>query len=267
MSKQYSIFQITQMSSMSVVSIMTTVPIAIQTPMAKVFGEKACHIFWAANFTYKWKLITSGLGMAIYRLICFKFLFERNLDTKSMARKIMTIECIVVVGAMLSVATLFSMHGWEKAPNYQECMDMGHEQVKTLSNYNIDDYNDIVDSSLRIFLRFVVCSFTLLELLIYLWIIYQLQKHDEKNFEEKIITDQMRRERNQKNIITLRGQVISFLIEIIYSIYVFIHNSQPDFVDASTNSISLIICSTIISLVQILTSHEMMRFVKRHFSF
>ena len=110
-------------------------------------------------------------------------------------------------------------------------------------------------------------TLVLLELLIYLWMIYQLWNHDKENFKEKIITDQMRRDRNHKNIVTLKGQVITFLIEIIYSIYVAVHNSQAHFADASIRSISLIVGSTIISLVQILTSHEMMRFVKRRFNF
>ena len=255
------------MSTMSVVSIMTAVPIAIQTPMAKVFGEKSCYLFWAANVIYQWKLITSGLGMAIYRLICFKFLFKRHLNTKSMARKTMTVEWIVVGGAMLTMATLFSMYGWEKTPHYQECMDMGHEQVETLGNYKIDSYNNVVYTGLRVFLGLVARSFILLELLIYLWMIYHLWKHDERSLKEKIITDQMRRERNHKNVTTLRRQVISFLIEIFYSIYLAFHNAQADIADASVKSISLIIGSTIISLVQILTSHEMMRFVKRHFNF
>ena len=251
---------------MSVVSIMTAVPIAIQTPMAKVFGEKSCYFFWVANNIYLWKLITSGLGMAIYRLICFKFLFKRNLNTKSMARKTMAIEWIVVGGALVTSATLFSMYGWEKAPNYQYCKDIGHEQVETLRNYKIDQYNTLVFMGTQVFLGLVGRSFILLELLIYLWIVYHLWKHDEENFRDKIITDQMRRARNHKNVITLRGQVITFLIEILYSIYLIFHNAQADFVDASFTSISLIISSTIISLVQILTSHEMMRFVKRHFN-
>ena len=252
---------------MSVVSIMTTVPIAVQTPMAKVFGEKSCYIFWAANSIYKWKLVTSGLGMAIYRLICFKFLFKRNLNTKSIARKTMAIEWMVTVGAMLTMATLFSMYGWEKSINYQECMDMGHEQVQTLQAYNIDDYNGFLYYvGIRVFIMLIGRSFILLELLIYLWMIYDLWKHDERSYQEKIITDQMRKERNHKNVITLRGQVITFLIEILFSVYSATHNLNADFVDATAYSIALIIGSTIISLVQILTSHEMVRFVKRHFN-
>merc|ERR1711944_163042 len=100
---------------MSILSIMTTVPIAIQTPTAKVFGEKSCYLFWLANITCIWKLITSGTGMALYRLFCLKYLFKRNLNTKSMARKIQAAETVVTLGAILTYATLFNMYGWENS--------------------------------------------------------------------------------------------------------------------------------------------------------
>ena len=41
---------------MSILSIMATVSIAFQTPMAKIFGEKACYVFWMANAVYTWKM-------------------------------------------------------------------------------------------------------------------------------------------------------------------------------------------------------------------
>ena len=251
---------------MSILSIMTTVPIAIQTPTAKVFGEKACYLFWFANITYIWKLITSGTGMALYRLFCLKYLFKRNLNTKSMARKIQAAETIVTLGAILTYATLFNMYGWENSVTYQECMDLGHEKVETLQQYKIKDFNELVYMGVRVFLGSVARCFIILEFIIYLWIIYHLWRHDERNYKEKVISDQMRKERNHKNIITLKGQMITFLIEITYSIYVAMHNSNPNFADASVLSISLIVGSTIVSVVQILTSHEMMRFVKRYFN-
>ena len=251
---------------MSIVSIMTTVPIAVQTPMYEIFGKKACYVFWLANVTYIWKLVTSGTGMAVYRLFCLKYLFKRNLNTKSMARKIQAAETIVTLGNILTMVTLYNMYGWEKAVNYQECMDFGHEQVETLQQYKIKEYNDLVYNGFLGFLGLVVRFFILLEFLIYLWIIYHLWKHDEHNYKEKVISNHVRMERNHKNIITLKGQMITFLIEIIYSIYVAMHNFNPDFADASVKSISLIIASTIVSVVQILSSHEMMRFVKRHFN-
>ena len=249
---------------MSIVSIMTTVPIAVQTPMFEIFGRKACYVFWLANFTYVWKLVTSGTGMAVYRLFCLKYIFKRNLNTKSMARKIQTAEMIVTLGAILTQATLFNIYGWEKAVNYQECMDLGHKQVEALQQYKTKDYNDLIFKGLRAFLGFVARCFILLEFLIYLWIVYHLWKHDEQSFKEKVISNHMRKERNHKNIITLKGQMTTFLIEIIYSIYLAMHNFNPDFTDASVKSISLIIVSTIVSIVQIFTSHEMMRFVRRY---
>ena len=249
---------------MSIVSIMTTVPIAVQTPMFEIFGKKACYVFWLANFTFVWKLVTSGTGMAVYRLFCLRYIFKRNLNTRSMARKIQTAEAIVTLGAILISVTLFNMYGWEKAVNYQQCMDLGHKQVETLQEYKIKEYDDLIYKGLRAFLGLVIRCFILLEFVIYLWIIYHLWKHDERSFKEKVISNHMRKERNHKNIITLKGQMLTFLIEIIYSIYVAMHNFNPDFADASVKSISLIIASTIVSIVQILTSHEMMRFVRRH---
>ena len=249
---------------MSIVSIMTTVPVAVQSPMFEIFGKKACYVFWLAEFTYKWKLVTSGTGMAVYRLLCLKYIFKRNLNTKSMARKIQAAEIIVTLTAILTMVALYNMYGWEKEVTYQQCMDLGHKQVETLQQYKTKEYDDLIYKVLRAFLGLIIRCFILLEFVIYLWIMYHLWKHDERSFKEKVISNHMRNERNHKNIITLRGQMTTFLIEIIYSIYLAMHNFNPDFTDASVKSISLIIVSTIVSVVQILTSHEMMRFVRRY---
>ena len=106
-----------------------------------------------------------------------------------------------------------------------------------------------------------------LELFIYMRIIYHLWKHDKENFQHKIITESMRQERNRKNVITLRGQVICFVIEMAFAIYLFIHTANFEFADASVMPITIIIASTIISIVQISSAHEMMRFIKRHFPY
>ena len=205
------------MSTVSVVSIMTAVPIASQTPMAKVFGEQSCYIFWAANVIYQWKLITSGLGMAIYRLICFKFLFKRNLNTKKMVRYVLLVQLAVSV-TMISVRAFgYAEFGWEKAIHYQFCSDMGSKQVQVLHDYNNEDFNSVLYKTLRFAPVMIGQTLVLAEMLIYVWIIYHLWKHDKENFEDKVITDHMRKERNQKNVITLKGQVYTFVIEIICS--------------------------------------------------
>ena len=179
-----------------------------------------------------------------------------------MARNILVVEWIVTFVAVLLILTLFNMYGWEKSIHYQFCMDIGHEQVETLHQHKIEDYNDLVWKFIFAFLGFTGRFCMLLELVIYFWIIYRLWKQDEENYKDKVITNDTRKERKHKNVVTLRGQVLTFVIEMSCSIYIAIHNSDPAFVDASTKSIFLIISSTMISVVQIITSNEMMRFVR-----
>ena len=59
-----------------------------------------------ANAVYTWKLLTSGTGMAVYRLLCFKSLFKKHLNKKSMATKILVAEWIVTSVAVLLISTL-----------------------------------------------------------------------------------------------------------------------------------------------------------------
>ena len=249
---------------MSVVSAMTTVPIATQTPMASIFPQNACFVFWTATEIYSWNMVTSSIGMAIYRLLCFHFLFKRNLNTVKMFRIILLIQVIVSVSMISTIAVGYNTFGWEKAIHYQHCSDMGSDQVQTVHNYNNKDFDDKLYKTLRLVSPMTAQTLVFAELCIYFWIIYHLWKHDKKNFEDKIITNHMRKERNQKNVVTLQGQVCSFIIEIAYIIYVAIHSRNFSLVDPSVMAIAQIIGASAISVIQLLTSHEMMRFIRSH---
>ena len=130
-------FQITQMSSISAVSVLTTVPIATQTPLASYFGKNVCYVYWAASLTYTWNLILSGIGMAIYRLLCFHYLFKRELNTKSLAKKILMAELAIMALMMSANAVNFQMFGWEKSIYYQYCNDNGPEHVEALHHHKV----------------------------------------------------------------------------------------------------------------------------------
>ena len=248
---------------MSVSSLMVITSIVTQTPMASVFGgQDACHIFWIANMVYSLKLVTSGTGMAIYRLVCFNNLFKRHLDTKRMARKVIIVEWIVIFGVTLMKA--FSMvGGWEKAFIHRYCMNIGQTYAQTLHDFNNSkESNDILNKIIRLFPNVLFLIMILVQFFIYLKILYQLWKHDVMNTRNNVITENVRKERHKKNVITLRGQVVTFAIEFFYAIIMMIYNSKNSFVDPSRIVIDKIIGSTVISLVQLLTSHEMKRFLK-----
>ena len=246
--------------------MMTTVSIATQTSISTIFPQNACYVFWSTIQIYTWNMVTSGIGMAIYRLLCFRFLFKRNLNTKKMVRYVLFTQVAVSV-TMISVRAFgYEEFGWEKAIHYQFCNDMGSKQVQVLHDYNNEDFNNALYKTLRFAPVMIGQTLVLAEMLIYLWIIYHLWKHDKENFEDKVITEHMRKERNQKNVITLKGQVYTFVIEIIYSIYISIHGRNFSLVDPSVMVISLITGSTIVSVIQLLFSHEMMRFVRSYFN-
>ena len=99
--------------------------------------------------------------------------------------------------------------------------------------------------------------FAICEMLIYAKIIYDLWKHNENSHQEGVITLQMRKQRNHKNVITLKGQMVSFSVEIIYSVLLigsitYSSNDGPSFMP-----ILMTFFHTIVSASQLLSSHEL----------
>ena len=116
---------------------------------------------------------------------------------------------MILSASMISVqAEGFKKFGWENAIYYQDCMDMGWEQVHNLHDYKNQDFNSLMYKTLRFAPLMTAQTLVIGELFIYFWIIYHLWKHDKENFQDKIITNHMRQERNRKNIITLKGKFV-----------------------------------------------------------
>ena len=248
------------------VTSMTTMSLATQTPIKETFGQNGCHFYWTACKIYDWGMVSSGNGMAIYRLICFHYLFKKDLNHKVMSKYILISEWILSIISISCNATCFNMFGWEKAIFYQFCMDYGTEKVDVLHQYESKDFDVFLYWILRFGPNIVAQIMIILELSIYLWIIWHLKKHDDVNCKNKIITEQMKRERHQKNVITLKGQAAGFVVEMAYVTYVAVHSSNFSLVDSSIMPISQIIGATTISVAQLLASHEMKRFLRNKFN-
>ena len=154
------------------------------------------------------------------------------------------------------------MSGWENAVNYQFCMDMEKMEVEALLRYK----NLLTEFDLAMILRLgigVVISLMLIgELTIYVGIAYYLWNHDKRSQLNKTITVTMRKERNQKNVITLGGQAFAFFVEIITAVYVMFHMKYTNLTDPSTMSIVILTTNSIVSLSQLVSSHELKRYLK-----
>ena len=200
--------------------------------------------------------------MAVYRLICFQNLFKKELDTKAIIKKFIVTEWVFGLCMIFTYILGYNMFGWEKAAYYQFCMDLGPTQVIILHKYHKNHFNYPLYMALRIVPNIIALVMFVMELVIYLWIIFKLWKHDKHSYEDKIITEDMKKERYQKNVVTLYGQFATFLVKMLYCLYLTIQASKVFPKYPSLLSISLIICATIVSVVQICTSHEMKRFLR-----
>ena len=214
---------------------MTTLPIATQRPLYDYIGQMGCQFYWGINIAFQSVMVYSGLGMAIYRLICFHYLFKKELNTKKIANYILLSELGITVVVILLSIGIFEFLGWEKALFYQFCMNMGTAEVNVIHKYTYEN-GQLNQYHLKL-VRFVLNSFGQLlfatELAIYIWILFNLWKHDKQNHSEGIITEAMKKERNQKNAITLYGQVLSFLVETAFNVYTLIHFSFMTTIEAS----------------------------------
>ena len=99
------------------------------------------------------------------------------------------------------------------------------------------------------------------EMIIYIRLCYVLWNHDE-GMKDKISSDDLR-QRKRKNIISLSGQVITFFVEFLFPLYAMAFGQN--LIDVSIFPILFITSTSIISVVQLWTSHELKRYIKSKF--
>ena len=154
------------------------------------------------------------------------------------------------------------MSGWENAVNYQFCMDMEKREVEALLwHKNHHTKNDLA-IMLRVGPGIVLMLCVVGELSIYSGIAYHLWNHDKWSVINKTITVSMRKERNQKNVITLGGQAFAFFVEIFTSAYILFHMKYTNLKDPSTMSVMILVSNSLVSVSQFLSSHELKRYLK-----
>ena len=154
------------------------------------------------------------------------------------------------------------LSGWEKAVFYQYCMNQGYLKAKVINEYSYDTSYDNYIWALRLTPLFITMILPLVEFTIYTTIIWHLWKHDKRSVENQTITNRMRQDRTNKNVITLSGQAGTFVVEFVVTIYVIINVKYLSIADPSLMPIILTITNTVLSISQFVTSHELKRFVK-----
>ena len=101
---------------------------------------------------------------------------------------------------------------------------------------------------------------SVVEATIYIRICYGLWKHDIR-MRDKISNNDFQ-QRKRKNIITLSGQLMSYFVELFGQFFLLAQIFNNELADPSVMALSFINVTTFISVSQLWTSHELMRYIR-----
>ena len=203
--------------------------------------------------------------MAVFRLFCLGNLFM-DLDIKrSMAKNILFAEMILTVGIVLIGFLSAEILGLEGAIFYQYCTNKNPTYANTMSAYT-GNVSVIDPTPAEMFLKItsilIFQALAIGELVIYAKIIYDLWKHNKTFHQEGVISLQIRKHRNHKNVITLKGQIASFLVEMISSILLITYLALSSNDGPSQMPIVMTFLHTIVSVSQFFSSHDLKQHAK-----
>ena len=214
------------------------------------FGEQECYGYHHMNVAFLFWGVISGFTMALYRLTCIK-------------GKRYQVNYFIGLAFGLLILLFTNQIDPKTLPAYRFCM--GQEAPKTAAGSNVSE--SFLDKILAARVILISQALILLEFAIYIYVLKDQQKHNEKHLEEKIINKMTFKVRKEKNVITLNGQLCIFVIRMFLSMLILISRilGIKLFDYTVYYPVAMIPSQFVQTLAQVLSSHELRRYVKSKF--
>ena len=244
---------------------MTLLPIATQTPMFEYIGIKGCYFYTVSQVTGGSVVVIGGFGMSVFRLLCLWKKMITKEEGKSTMKKILIAEVLIGLALVFTIILGVVHVGWERAIFYRYCMGMDSLQGEIFATYagNLSGKEfTTLDKILRSTPIILAQGLITGEVLIYAKIISDLWRQDQEFVRKKIISFDQKQERNQKNLITLKGQIYSFVMEMIMSTTMVVFLTIYPEMSPSLMPILWTVGGSLISVPHLLSSHELKRYLK-----
>ena len=211
------------------------------------FGEQECYGYHHMNVAFLFWGVISGFTMALYRLTCIK-------------GKRYQVNYFIGLAFGLLILLLTNQMEPRTLPAYQFCM--GQEAPKTAVGSNVSE--SILDKILGAKVILMAQALVISEFAIYVYVLKDQQKHNEKHLQEKIINKMTFKFRKEKNIITLNGQLCIFALRMFLSMLILISKilGMKPFDYTFYYPVVMILSQFVQTLAQVLSSHELRRYVK-----
>ena len=208
--------------------------------------------------------VVDGLGISIYRLFCIK----NSLIVKGLVQERKLFLAINYGGPLISTALTLIFNNGGSSEYVVENLCTGKSRFinEIVLEYLASEGLEIETTmTCKTFVASVLVGMTLLELTCYLMIFHHCYKNDNGPIKNLLMKDETRK-RNQRNAITLVGQIYGFVIEFSFMVGALVLTFESNMVVKEIGGVAAMPGYVIRSAVLVLTSEPIRKSILRNIS-
>ena len=234
----------------------------IETPIGDFIHPNWCHITQYVG-TYGIAYLSVGsLGIAIVRVL---YIRHQNLLKYVMGESTLLIivwSLSIIICGMIVV--MFNMESSSQRFQVNMCKGISATNLQILIDYQLHQDHELLPTTyLQMTSLVILLAFQTSEFIIYVWFFNYRYKNDNGNVR-RLLTEDVIRSRNMKNIGTFVGQFYGFLMEYSFLFLVFLLTCFSDVKNIHTKAMLNMVKFIdfgLISAVEVLTSPNLRDFV------
>lgn len=224
-------------------------------PLVDLLDSNWCHItqyIGVYGITY---LSVGSLGISIYRVLYIRNeLWVKNTIGE---RPLLTIICFLGIAISGLITMTFNMEGSSSRFQINMCNGISGTQAQIIMEYQVQQTNEPLPTTYLQMGSISSClMFQMIEFSIYIWFFIHRYRHDNGNIS-KLLTEDIVRSRNMKNIGTFLGQFYGFIVEFSFLLVIFLLTISEDVENNHTKALLVMIKFVdfgLLSAVEVMTS-------------
>ena len=186
-------------------------------PVVDAIGQDYCHVLHGINLFAIGYLTVGNLGIAIYRVLYIRHEHWVKYGIGERLLLWMIWSLGVMICSILSFLHVLELNNGQFP--YDVCNGISGTHAKILIDYELSHgYEVSTTTYLQIPVVYIGIAMQVIQLCIYIWFLRFRYKNDNKATLKKLLSPDVIRARNMKNIETFMGQFYGFMMESTFGI-------------------------------------------------
>ena len=233
-----------------------------ETPISEVVGTHLCQIMDVIGLYGITYLSVGSLGIAIFRILYVKH--ERWVKYVVGERLLLTVILVMSLISSGLIVFLYKLGRSSHRSHMNMCAGLSFTESQILIEYDLSRGMEmIVTTVFQSTAIGVGILMQTIELIIYVWFFWHRYKNDNGNIR-KLLTEDVIRRRNIKNITTFLGQFYGFLVEYAFLFVILVLTGFTQEQKELTRALAIIIKFMdfgLLSAVEVLSSQKLRSFL------